>query len=104
MSFRTLDVDQLADKADNIYETVVLLSKRSRQISARAKAQLDEKLAYYEGFASDMENLRMQLASLLNTRGSPNPPKSRSTSCSTTRSTTVTPTRKAEAGDLLAPD
>lgn len=60
MSFRTLDVDQLADKADNIYETVVLLSKRSRQISARAKAQLDEKLAYYEGFASDMENLRMQ--------------------------------------------
>lgn len=60
MSLRTLDVDQLADKADNIYETVVVLSKRSRQLSARMKAELDEKLAYYEGFSSDMENLRMQ--------------------------------------------
>ena len=60
MSLRTLDVDQLADNADNIYETVVVLSKRSRQLSARGKAELDEKLAYYEGFSSDMENLRMQ--------------------------------------------
>lgn len=60
MSLRTLDVDQLAAKADNIYETVVVLSKRARQLSARTKATLDEKLAYYEGFSSDMENLRMQ--------------------------------------------
>ena len=60
MSLRTLDVDQLAAQADNIYETVVVLSKRARQLSARTKATLDEKLAYYEGFSSDMENLRMQ--------------------------------------------
>lgn len=60
MPLRTLDIDHLADKADNIYETVVVVSKRARQVAARSKAQLDEKLAYYEGFSSDMENLRMQ--------------------------------------------
>lgn len=60
MAIRTLDVDQLTAHASNIYEAVVVLSKRARQISARQKAELDEKLAYYEGFATDMENLRMQ--------------------------------------------
>ncbi len=60
MSLRTLDIDVLATKADNIYETVVVLSKRARQISAKMKQDLDEKLAYYEGFSSDIENLRMQ--------------------------------------------
>lgn len=60
MPLRTLDIDELADKADNIYETVVVVSKRARQVSSRSKATLDEKLAYYEGFSSDMENLRMQ--------------------------------------------
>lgn len=60
MPLRTLDVDQLAAQAENIYETVVVLSKRARQVSAKGKAELDEKLAYYEGFSSDMENLRMQ--------------------------------------------
>lgn len=60
MPIKTIDVDQLTTHADNIYEAVVVLSKRARQIAAKSKAELDEKLAYYEGFASDMENLRMQ--------------------------------------------
>lgn len=60
MSIRTIDVDQLTTQCSNIYEAVVVLSKRGRQIAARHKAELDEKLAYYEGFSSDMENLRMQ--------------------------------------------
>ena len=60
MGMRTIDVDQLTTQCDNIYEAVVVLSKRARQVSARQKAELDEKLAYYEGFSSDMENLRMQ--------------------------------------------
>lgn len=60
MPIQTIDVDQLTAHADNIYEAVVVLSKRARQIAAKSKADLDEKLAYYEGFASDMENLRMQ--------------------------------------------
>lgn len=60
MGMRTIDVDQLPAQCDNIYEAVVVLSKRARQVSAKQKAELDEKLAYYEGFSSDMENLRMQ--------------------------------------------
>ncbi len=60
MPIRTIDVDQLTAQASNIYEAVVVLSKRGRQVAARQKADLDEKLAYYEGFSSDMENLRMQ--------------------------------------------
>jgi DNA-directed RNA polymerase subunit K/omega len=60
MAIRTLDVDTLTANNENIYEAVVVLSKRGRQIASKAKGELDEKLAYYEGFASDMENLRMQ--------------------------------------------
>lgn len=60
MPIRTVDVDQLTARASNIYEAVVVLSKRARQVAAKGKAELDDKLAYYEGFASDMENLRMQ--------------------------------------------
>lgn len=60
MSIQTIDVDQLTAQCNNIYEAVVVLSKRARQIAARQKGELDEKLAYYEGFSSDMENLRMQ--------------------------------------------
>ena len=47
-------------RGSNIYQTVVVLSKRARQISARQKADLDEKLAYYEGFTPEVENVRMQ--------------------------------------------
>lgn len=60
MPIRTIDVDELTAQCSNIYEAVVVISKRARQVAARQKAELDEKLAYYEGFSSDMENLRMQ--------------------------------------------
>ncbi len=60
MPIKTIDVDQLTAQSSNIYEAVVVISKRARQVAARQKAELDEKLAYYEGFSSDMENLRMQ--------------------------------------------
>lgn len=60
MALKTLDVDTLAAQTGNIFEAVVILSKRSRQVSSKVKADLDDKLAYYEGFGSEMENLRMQ--------------------------------------------
>ena len=60
MAMKTIDIENLTAQNDNVYETVVVLSKRARQIAARQKADLDEKLAYYEGFTSDVENLRMQ--------------------------------------------
>lgn len=60
MAIKTLDIDTLTAEAENIYEAVVILSKRARQVSSKIKADLDEKLAYYEGFATEMENMRMQ--------------------------------------------
>ncbi len=60
MAMKTIDIENLTAQSDNAYETVVVLSKRARQVAARQKADLDEKLAYYEGFTSDVENIRIQ--------------------------------------------
>ena len=59
MAIKTLDVDSLARQTGNVYETVAILSKRARQIASNVKAELDEKLAYYEGFGPEMEDTRM---------------------------------------------
>lgn len=59
-ALKTLDLDELTQQTANIFEATVILSKRARQISARQKAELDDRLAYFEGFGSDVENLRMQ--------------------------------------------
>jgi DNA-directed RNA polymerase subunit K/omega len=55
MPIRALDVEKLQDITGNIYESIVILSKRSRQISAREKMELDEKLKYFEGFDEEDE-------------------------------------------------
>lgn len=60
MPIRSIDLDQLTQQTSSIFETVVILSKRARQISAKGKAELDDRLAYFEGFGSDVENIRMQ--------------------------------------------
>ncbi len=53
-------MDLLAQKTGNIYETVAILAKRSRQIATKMKQELDEKLAYFEGFEPEMEDPRFQ--------------------------------------------
>jgi DNA-directed RNA polymerase subunit K/omega len=60
MAIKTLDVEELASRTGNIYETVAILSKRSRQVSSDMKSELDEKLSYFEGFGPEMEDVRMQ--------------------------------------------
>jgi len=55
MAIRALDVEKLQDVTGNIYETIIILSKRARQISAREKMELDEKLKYFEGFDEEDE-------------------------------------------------
>lgn len=60
MAIKTLDITALAEKTGNIYETVSILSKRSRQISSRMKTELDDKLAYFEGFEPELEDPRFQ--------------------------------------------
>jgi DNA-directed RNA polymerase subunit K/omega len=60
MPIKTVNVDALTKDAGSIFEAVVILGKRSRQISARVKAELDDKLSYFEGFESELEDPRFQ--------------------------------------------
>lgn len=53
-------MDLLAKMTGNIFESVSILSKRSRQISRNTKNDLDEKLAYFEGFEQELEDPRFQ--------------------------------------------
>jgi DNA-directed RNA polymerase subunit K/omega len=50
----TRDTDKLAGKTGNIYESVVVVSKRARQISTNIKEELNSKLAE---FATTVDNL-----------------------------------------------
>jgi hypothetical protein len=60
-TIQTLDVEQLAEQTGNIYETVVILSRRARQVAARTKAELDQKLSYFDdlGLIEPAEDLRV---------------------------------------------
>ncbi len=60
MAIETLNVEELADHTGNLYETVAILSKRSRQVASDVRSELDEKLSYFEGFGPEMEDVRMQ--------------------------------------------
>lgn len=53
MPAKTLDVEALQAKTGNIYESLAIMAKRARQIAAKDKLELDEKLKYFEGFDDD---------------------------------------------------
>jgi len=53
-SITTRDTSELVQDTDNIYQTVVVASKRARQISSTVKEELSNKLAE---FASTVDNL-----------------------------------------------
>lgn len=50
----TRDVDKISAKASNIYEAIVVIGKRARQLSAAQKEELNQKLSE---FASSVDNL-----------------------------------------------
>ncbi len=62
MSIRTLNVHALVaqtageGKKGNLFKTVAILSKRSRQVASRMKEELDTKLSYFEGFDLEMDD------------------------------------------------
>lgn len=59
MAIKTLDTAKLAEATGNLYETVAVLSKRARQLSAKTKAELDQRLSYFEDLSLDpAEELR----------------------------------------------
>ncbi len=53
-SIITRDLNILAKETENIYESVSVISKRARQISAKVKEELSSKLAE---FATTVDNL-----------------------------------------------
>jgi hypothetical protein len=59
MPIKTIDIDALTNQVGNLYEAVVILSKRARQVSVNTKAELDDKLSYFEGFENEIEDARM---------------------------------------------
>ncbi len=50
----TRDNDKLSEDTTNVYESVAIIAKRARQISAKQKEELNSKLAE---FASTVDNL-----------------------------------------------
>lgn len=53
MPIQTLDTTALADETGNLYETVAVLSKRARQLAAKTKSELDQKLSVFEDLGLD---------------------------------------------------
>ncbi len=53
-SIITRDTEKIADATGNIYESVVVISKRARQIAVNIKEELSNKLAE---FATTVDNL-----------------------------------------------
>ncbi len=53
-SLITRNIDQLAAPTGNIYESLVVISRRARQISVKMKEELNSKLSE---FASTVDNL-----------------------------------------------
>ena len=53
MAIQTLDTAKLAAETGNLYETVSVLSKRSRQLASKTKAELDQRLSYFEDLSLD---------------------------------------------------
>ncbi len=60
MAIETTDIEELAARTGNLYESVAILAKRSRQVASNQKSELEDKLSYFEGFGPEMEDARMQ--------------------------------------------
>ncbi len=48
MSVKPVDLNELRSKHDNLYETVVAISKRAKEIHEEERAELEEKLLPYK--------------------------------------------------------
>jgi DNA-directed RNA polymerase subunit K/omega len=53
----TRDLDKLIRGTDNIYETVVIISKRSNQIGVEIKQELNRKLEEFANYTDNLEEV-----------------------------------------------
>jgi len=51
----TRDVSKLCESTGNVYETTMIIAKRSNQIAASLKQELDQKLKEFSNFADTLE-------------------------------------------------
>lgn len=53
MGIKTINVEDIQEVTGNVYEAIVIMSKRARQINAQEKMEINEKLKYFEGFEEE---------------------------------------------------
>jgi len=53
----TRDLDKLEEKAGNIYESVMICSKRANQISVEIKEELNRKLEEFANYTDNLEEV-----------------------------------------------
>ena len=53
----TRNIVELSDETGNIYESVVIMSKRSNQIAAEIKQDLQKKLAEFSSYNDSLEEV-----------------------------------------------
>ncbi|QQS50539.1 MAG: DNA-directed RNA polymerase subunit omega [Bacteroidota bacterium] len=53
----TRNLNELEQKAENIYEAVVIASKRANQISVELKAELSQKLEEFANYTDNLEEV-----------------------------------------------
>ena len=51
----TRDLNKLAEPTGNVYESIVIISKRANQISAELKQELNQKLEEFSNYAHTLE-------------------------------------------------
>ena len=51
------NIESLANETGNIYETVMILAKRSNQISSELKEELNQKLTEFASFTDKLEEV-----------------------------------------------
>lgn len=53
----TRNIDELEKKAENIYDAVVIASKRANQISVELKEELNQKLEEFANYTDNLEEV-----------------------------------------------
>ena len=57
MSTVTRDLNEFREKTGNLYETVVIMSKRANQIAQNMKKDLEEKLQDFSSYSDNLEEV-----------------------------------------------
>ncbi len=54
---KTLNIRQVSDGADNIYQAVIICAKRANQISVDIKQELSQKLEEFASYTDNLEEI-----------------------------------------------